>query len=36
MSLNLPDLRYHTAEQRLQFFQELERRAASLRIPAVA
>ena len=30
MNINLPELRYRTAEQRFQFFHELERRVAAL------
>ena len=30
MNITLPELRYRTAEQRVQFFQELERRAGAL------
>jgi putative ABC transport system permease protein len=30
MNINLPELHYRTAEQRLQFFQELERRVGAL------
>jgi predicted permease len=30
MNINLPELRYRTAEQRFQFFRELERRVAAL------
>ena len=30
MNINLPELHYRTAEQRFQFFQELERRVGAL------